>query len=182
LPSFTDPDTGRVQQDGLAGDVVIAWNTNLTPPSPAPAVFNPSVIKLMVSSDGGNSFTPAVTANDAGTFTNTERDAHPQIAFVQGSSSGGVPGGELVLAWNNYFVPNPNGRVPVNQIVTDISRPGHIISAQFNGTTGLAVGPIGDAGTGTPNVPATTNFQLPVNITDTNFGSLTDLTVTLNIV
>ncbi|HZU38556.1 MAG TPA: hypothetical protein VFA18_21705, partial [Gemmataceae bacterium] len=181
LPTFTDPDTGRVQQDGLAGDIAIVWNTNLTPPSPAPAVFNPSVIKLMVSSDGGNSFTPAVTANDVGTSSNTERDANPQVAFIQGSSSGNLPGGGLILAWNNYFQINTN-RGPVNQLIVDASRPGHITSAQFNGTTGLAVGPIGDAGAGTPNVPAVTTLQLPVNITDTNFTTLTDLTVTLNIV
>ncbi|MGL4551793.1 MAG: beta strand repeat-containing protein, partial [Gemmataceae bacterium] len=90
-PSFTDPDTGHVQTDTLANNVLdgggnlvpkaiyVAWNTNFTRPQNSdPATL--SRIWTAVSGDGGQNFTtnqfvsgPAIPSIE------------PQIVFTQGT-------------------------------------------------------------------------------------------------
>jgi subtilisin-like proprotein convertase family protein len=185
---FKDTDTNRHQIDPQSGSLVIAWNSNTTQPATTgtPPPFNPSQIFMILSSDGGLGFTPVQRVNDDGSANSglsfpSERDAQPQVSFVQGSSSGSITGGKLVVTWNDFFVPTGQNP-PTDRITAAVYDPaGKIVSGQFTGTGGT----IRDAmsgGTGNPDIPVSTIFDLPVNITDMNFGSLSDLTATLNII
>ena len=78
--------------------------------------FNPNRIKVEVSSDGGNNFSPLTIAdvNDA-TFTDdgnfmTEHDTTPAITVSQGRLPGesgqagdaGIPGGQVTVGWDDF--------------------------------------------------------------------------------
>ena len=81
------------------------------------AGFNPNRIKVEVSSDGGNNFSP-VTIADVGDATagrgrqrrTTQRDAAPAITVSQGrlpTESGaagrpGIPGGQVAVSWDDF--------------------------------------------------------------------------------
>src|SRR5207302_1972062 len=89
LPSFTDPETGAVQNDPFSGEIYVAWGTNNLLSTTDGGWFysaNPNVVIIMASADGGNQFTNAITVNDA---TNPDRTA-PQngISIVAGTPSG----------------------------------------------------------------------------------------------
>jgi hypothetical protein len=169
LRTYTDPKTGAVQLDPTVdatsgmGPIYIAWSTvNKAPFSQTPdPQFNPDVIKVLVSGDGGNSFSTQVYANKGlasigGTSFDPnrgfERDLVPQLAVSQGTPGGttpAIPGGQVSLVWqdSNTLVASP---VPSteNQIVTN-TIPGGGTGLQFNGETSFNSGadtkPIKDA-------------------------------------
>ena len=124
VASFTDPLTGDLQTDTLAtlsDDPVdsarqvskalyIAWNTNDRTPTTvpaAPATFNPNVIMVAGSGDGGEHWTAPQIVNGNGHIVNTANGitphySDPQIVFTQGSADGRVTGGQLVFVWNDF--------------------------------------------------------------------------------
>src|SRR5262249_4079738 len=55
VSAFTDPDTGRTQTNPSAGTIYVAFGTQNTAPQNAQN-FNPNVIRVMASSDGGQSW------------------------------------------------------------------------------------------------------------------------------
>src|SRR5262249_16891351 len=55
LPTSPDPDTGQVQSNPSAGTIYVAFGSNDTPP-PNTQNFNGNSIRILASSDGGNSF------------------------------------------------------------------------------------------------------------------------------
>src|SRR5206468_1013065 len=59
VASFTDPQTGAVQADPFAGNIYISWTTVNQAPAGNPPNFNPARIPLVVSSDGGQTFSGA---------------------------------------------------------------------------------------------------------------------------
>src|SRR5438067_7004579 len=112
LPSFTDPLTGAAQTDTLAvlsndpnnaglqvpKALYVAWNTDNRPPSTPPGgTFDPNVIMVAGSADGGAHWTTPQLVIDGG--HTPPRDplnphfAAPQIVFTQGSADGRVAGG-----------------------------------------------------------------------------------------
>jgi large repetitive protein len=185
LRSYTDPKTGAVQLDptvdatsGL-GPIYIAWSTvNKAPFSINPdPYFNPNVIKVLASPDGGNSFSSQVYVNQQftppGTIapnpneanpSNDQRDLVPQIAVSQGTApSPGkvqVPGGQVNLVWHNSnpAVMNP---VPttVNSIVTNAIPLGGG-GLQFNGETSI--------------IPAATGYSDPTKVGHMILDATTD--------
>ena len=195
LRSYPDPTTGAVQLDptidatsGL-GPIYVASSDDLKPAEPNPNIFfNPNVIKVLVSTDGGNSFSSQVYANTdpgQGNLPGTgnsglQRDLVPQIAVSQGTPTGstrnvGVQGGQVSLVWQNS-----DPTLGQNQIVTN-TIPGGGAGFQFNG----AVGPINTATTvkGGGSMPAPTSFDDQVSFTPAQSGlTFTNLDVTLAVV
>jgi subtilisin-like proprotein convertase family protein len=198
LRTFTDPN-GAVQLDPRVdatsgiGPVYVAWSTINTAPfstNPDPQ-FNPDVIKVLASGDGGNNFSSQVYANQGlaaiggGSFNvnrGFERDLVPQLAVSQGTATPGsagtvaVPGGQVNLVWHDS---NTNVQSPVpsteNRIVT-AAIPGGGSGLQFDGETSITNGavtkPIADA-TATKSggsTPATTSFTDVVNFTPAQSG------------
>ncbi len=201
--TYTDPTTGAVQLDptvdatsGL-GPIYVTWSTHNTAPqstTPNP-FFNPDAIKVLVSSDGGNSFSSQVYVNQGAAGNpggsvdpnlGSERDLVPQIAVSQGTpTSGGaaprVPGGQVNLVWHDS---NPTVGSPVpsteNKVVTN-AIPGGGAGFQFDGGVGninfASMGKMGG------NTPAQTTFTDTVAFTPAQSSlTFTKLDVTLAIV
>jgi subtilisin-like proprotein convertase family protein len=103
--SFIDPVTGATQTDPLANAVInpstglpdpghdqlyVSWNqVDKQPTLPAPpsyANFNPDVVLIAASSDGGNDFTTSKHLNN-GINLGSDRDSNPVLAISQGTSS-----------------------------------------------------------------------------------------------
>src|SRR5262249_6403620 len=109
VASFTD--AGHTQTDTLANNVpdrfgggspkaiYVAWNTNFTLPNPN--INNPATVSRIVvsaSNDGGFDFsTTQYVSGDGTTGATGQPSSAPQIAFTQGSASGGVAGGHLLF-------------------------------------------------------------------------------------
>ena len=171
VASFDDPVAGVQQQtDNMSGKAVyVAWNTNHATPQgsdfPPQSSFNPNVIKVAASGDGGDNFTTAQLVSDPLTqnyfWDSTDpysqhNHAAPRIVFTQGSADNGVrvPGGQLVFVWDDFGaynddVLNPGGIVR-GAINIDASRPdGGILGTPAAGSvidTDGQTGAIPDAG------------------------------------
>jgi subtilisin-like proprotein convertase family protein len=113
----TSPTGVSTQTDAFSGDVYVAWagiDVNRAIPIPA---FNPNRIKVEVSSDGGNNFSPLTIADlgdglplENGNGPTTEHDASPSITVAQGrlaSENGqandlGISGGQVAVGWDDF--------------------------------------------------------------------------------
>jgi subtilisin-like proprotein convertase family protein len=168
--TFTDPTTSVVQTDPYAGNVYLAYNVVLKPPgnnTTPPPTFNPDVIYVQSSADGGNSFTN-LTFGNANGFFGLERDARPQLTVSEGTADGRVSPGQLTLTWNDFAV--NHGNIVTNRIANGGT------AEVYNGMGGV----VATAGSGTPNVPVTTSFTQTVDFTgDPKFSTLTSLDVTM---
>jgi subtilisin-like proprotein convertase family protein len=191
VPTFSDVDANgvtRTQNDPNSGNVYIAWQSIDNIPAFNPTNFNPNRIRMVASPDGGNTFSDQVVNNNNGNF-GSARPTTPRLVISQGSApraagtngptdpgSPGVTPGTVNVIWDDYGT-GANANPPFDALVDN--RLAGAFSQTFTGTAG----PIADAGMGTPNVPATTDFPITVNVTDlTHFLSVTNLTVTLAIV
>jgi subtilisin-like proprotein convertase family protein len=160
----------------LIAPIYVAWNTTYTAPTGATGTFNPNVIQVVASADGGLNFTTPVTVNNGNTTTslvNPQHFANPTLTVSQGNVNGTVSGGQLTIAFDDF------GQ---NQIVTNRIQNGGI-GAVFTQTfsdpaTGIVKNATAGAG-GAADTPATTSFSQVVNITDTRFTSVTDFNVTV---
>lgn len=204
-PTFVDPVTGFVQTDSMATllndpvfgqvpkAVYVAWNTNQTFTNGATA----SNVFISGSADGGHNWsTQQYVTNDApgGSVLASE----PHIAFAQGtpidpSVPGAVPivaGGSMAIAYadRDPFLP----AALQNGVYSDQSQPdggdptAYAVSAQefieFFPSNDQFGGPsVGDAFSGSPDIPFTTTFTIPVNFTAGGFTSLDDLDVEINL-
>src|SRR5262249_23483601 len=102
--SFVDPETKGTQADLLATTadrLYLAWNSNNTAPASGANGFNPNVIKMVGSGDGGTTFSTQMTLNDSRNF-GTDRDSFPTLAVAQGTASdrAGVTPGPLLTVTN----------------------------------------------------------------------------------
>ena len=203
-PTFTDTDSkgqSRTQSDPNVGNVYVAYGTSDHNINNGPSNFNPYRILLQVSSDGGQTFGGPTTINDnANNLTNgvtNEQAGSPEITISQGRAARpagtngtndpgdpGVPGGQVSVVWDDFGTGAKAG-TPFDVIWDDsvggsTSGTTNTVGQQFATTTG----PINDAIAGlngAPSISQTTIFNIPVNITDPSFTTLSDLTVTLNI-
>jgi large repetitive protein len=174
--SLPNPPAG-VPADPYAGNVYIAWASTDHPPaaipSPfnAPPYFNPNRAEVVVSSDGGNSFSGIVTTNIAGN-NGPEQDSHPQLVINQNDS------GQVTVAWEDFGTGSTATPYKYTNLASSIVAPGD--SYQAVGTTGI----INPGIMGTPaDTPVTTDYFASVDITDpTQLAAIDNLTVTLDIV
>jgi subtilisin-like proprotein convertase family protein len=190
LASFSDTDAKgqtRTQTDPFAGDVYVAWETVLVNPAGFTTGFNPNEIKIIGSSDGGQSFSGQSVVND-NTFFGNKHNGAPHLTVSQGraprpagtngpSDPGdpGLPGGQVSVVWDDFGT----GAAPANpqfDVLWANSVQGGI--AQVFSSPG---GPINDALAGTPNTQVATDFPINVNITNPNFTTLSDLNVSVSI-
>jgi subtilisin-like proprotein convertase family protein len=113
----TVPTGVTTQADPNSGNVYVAWSgidVNTAVPIPD---FNPNRIKVEVSSDGGNNFSPMTIADQGdglpvedGNGPTPERDADPALTVAQGrlaSENGqandlGIPGGQVTVGWDDF--------------------------------------------------------------------------------
>ncbi|HXG10475.1 MAG TPA: Ig-like domain repeat protein [Gemmataceae bacterium] len=193
VPSFTDPQTGAVQQDSLANTlpdrsgnpqpkaIYVAWNTLFTQPQATPQPPPLSRIWVAASDDGGFNFTTLQYVSGG------LPAAAPQIAFTQGSADGRVPGGRLLFFWSGSSTTFPNP-VVFDRIVMDSSAPdGGVPTAPaaaaqvFTGAGGTILDATVPGMPPPNNTPRFNPFSINVNITDPNFGTLNDLDVTVNL-
>ncbi len=205
VPFFTDPTTGQTQSDPFSGNVYIGWDTNNIQPGPPPTIpiaFNPNTVKIIASSDNGLSFTTQMYANtgdfpgdtshnpnfttliNASTGGGAQRDGAPRLVVSQGTNSGRttgtfngqvvgpVPGGELTVVWPDF------GRDQIRANSATGAVGAYVPTGNINQTIVNAFLPPG----GSVAVTTPTLSSQSVNINDPRFSTLTDVSVTLNII
>src|SRR5262249_8910695 len=140
VSTFTDPDTGAVQNDPSAGTIYVGWHTiNTAPTGPAATNFNPNTIKILASNDQGKNFTtqiygdwnvliPPFTRSDPN--HGGQRDTAPTLVASQGNTSKSVPGGQLTVVYDNIRPTATTDAISVNT-TTDKA-----VGAQFIGKGG----------------------------------------------
>jgi subtilisin-like proprotein convertase family protein len=199
VTAFTDPNTGFNQFDPTTGQTVwVSWNTNNATPSQVAGspldvngflfgTFDPNIIKVMASSDGGNTFTNPVVVSQTHGSTDpnygSQRDANPQIAFAQGTSDGSIRGGQMSFLWDDFG----RGQLTVNNNLPSLNTPQAYNVSQSYSLPPNVTGNILDAtwggkdknGNPLSDIASTTTFTANVNITNPNFTTLSNLTVTL---
>lgn len=195
-PGFTDPLTGRTQGSPFSSipdptnpliqnsTIYVAWHTRNQAPSggafPADCAgpFNPTVIRLVASNDGGANFSTSRHISDATNCTTgpgaifgaNSRYLLPQLTVSQGNpiarpdTTGAprVPGGQLNVG---FLV--ANNATGATQVLFDRIRDGGV-GYVFNhpeGTLGQACEVMGE-----PNhQPRRTDYQIFLNIPDAAF-------------
>ncbi len=168
LASFSDGG-GTTQTDPTAGNMYIAWESNdATPPNTGN--WNPNTIRMIVSSDGGQTFSGITTLSNGGNF-GTEREGAPRLTISQGGP--GVTGGQVTVVWDDFGSLATSSPTPLDGI--DVDR----ITAttqQFSGA-GQAYGPAVTVN----NVVIPTITTIPIQVTPTSNFNITDLSVRLAI-
>ena len=146
---------------------------------------------MVGSSDGGNSFSGIQVLNNNGNY-GTNRPVTPSIVVSQGAAarpagtnsptdpgSPGVNPGQISAVWDDYGV-GASASPPFDEINWNEIADGAVEQSFASASNvGIAI-----AGAGTPNVPATTNIPINVDITDPRFTlqEITDVTVNMAIV
>jgi subtilisin-like proprotein convertase family protein len=192
LPSFSDIDSNgvtRTQNDLNSGNVYVAFAMDSDPPAgnPAGANYNPWIVSLLTSVDGGQTFNVPVIANN-NRFVAPGAVANPQIAISQGSAprpagtngpgdpgSPGVSPGQVSVIYNDWTT-GANANPPYTQIIQN-RLTGVNTTASFNSTTG----PITPGSAANPSVPATTDFPIAVNVSTTSQFVVSNVTLKLGI-
>lgn len=188
LPTFTDPGSGQVNTNFAAGrGVYVAWNTAATQTGftggsdgTLNRTITPSVIQMVVSDDGGASFSTPQFVSDNGFQVGSQTsfrttNVNPQVYFTQNSVTNfaqnsatkaltnGISGGRLGVSWETGITQTGPAVVAPNTLTTDVSDPlngnaANPLTVQFttpNFQTGSA-----------PNVPGTpTEVKPAVNTT-----------------
>ena len=178
-----------VQTDASANNLYVAWASNDTAPHFAPTPYNPNTIKLVASSNEGNSFTSAAFVDDSSNpniGNNHGTSAHytqPSIAISQGTPTvvGGTPtviGGQVSIVYDDYGT-GATAAIPYDRIVSQVDQTAGTSSSwtRNTGPIGLAVIPSG----ATSAITNTTSYPINVFLTDPKFTTLQSLDVTLKI-
>ena len=105
--SFTD--TGETQTDGLAGTqtaanrvkVFVSWNTSDVAPDGA-SNFNPNVIRMAVSENGGSQFAPSVMVNNFRGAGDSSQFTMPKVVFTPGRANQASSGGKMVTTYATF--------------------------------------------------------------------------------
>jgi subtilisin-like proprotein convertase family protein len=180
-PSFTDLSVSPAvtQTDPFSGNVYVAWETNDT--APKNVTENPNTVKLMSSSNGGQDFTYQAYLDYFGSNPHTEGDLfdQPQIAISQGSPT--VAGGQVTIVYDNAGPGGGPGAVApfFDDVVTQASKTGGT-DEHFDSPADVPIA-TGTATSTSTDIPGVTDIPFNVNITDANFQSLEDLTLTLSL-
>ncbi|MDB5350556.1 MAG: regulatory domain of in-like proprotein convertase [Planctomycetota bacterium] len=185
---FTDPDPSKnvTQNDPFSNNVYIAWATNEFGDQHAFAAENNNAIVLTGSSDGGNSFSPPEVVNDSKFSSTTELDATPRITVSQGRpaktlspTDPGVPAGQVTVVWDDF---GTNGFIRGAKV--DISDSLNVDRLQAGSTYSTSIKyDVADTHSAIPasvNGPVTTDFTLPVNLSDPRFTTISHMDVRLS--
>ncbi|CAN5851858.1 hypothetical protein BH23PLA1_BH23PLA1_02280 [soil metagenome] len=190
LPFFSDVDQNGVTQTQTnphAGNIYVAWNTReATPQGTLGTNFNPNKIKMVASSDGGETFTTHRYVNDApgaNPHFGSQRYAAPRMTVSQGvldsrlatSPQGATAGGQVTVVWDDFGT-LATASPARDRIMTDRITDG--------GSGGLFSSfpdiPIQDRPTGNPpGIFGVTMDTVPVSL-PSDF-EVTDLNVTVNL-
>ncbi|WP_422931845.1 beta strand repeat-containing protein [Singulisphaera sp. PoT] len=172
IASFTDTDANGnpyVQSDPFSGDVYVAWATNNVAPTGA-TNYNPNQIDIVASSDGGNNFSGPVLVNSPAAF-GIQRYTSPQLAISQGHpAANGKPaisGGQLTIVYDDF-----GGGGQVTPIPVDFIR---------GATAAGAAAPVIAGSTNPTTVAGAQNYTASVPSTLANFGTLSDLSVSVTL-
>ena len=168
-----------VQDDQWAGNVYIAWATNdVLPNGVAANKFNTNIIRLIASSDGGDTFSSPTALSDR---NSGERAAAPRLVVSQGTQVVGkkqtVAAGQVSVVWDG-FQNTANNQTGSDEIIFD---------QQDNGAVSYdssVTATVPAAATPPPAMPpGPTMIPIPVALTDTRFDvtKLTDLSIDLTI-
>ncbi len=183
LPTFTDPNTGQTLNNPFVGYVYIAWGTDDL------AGANPNTIKMVASSDGGQTFTTRRTVNDEqganggfsqptapGVFpanvsgnSGPQRNTHPRLVISQGTFDGSVQPGQVTILWDDFGSGPVVAGANVDLIRSD--RVVGVVSGQSFTTAGTIASP-------NPNLQETeriTSFPITVNINAAGFVNVRDI-------
>ena len=192
LRSFSDVDSNgvtRTQNDPNSGNVYVAFAMNSDPPAgnPQGTAYNPWIVSLLMSVDGGQTFNTPIIANN-NRFSAPGAVANPQIAISQGSAprpagtdgpgdpgTTGVSPGQVSVIYDDWTT-GANAGPPFTQIVQN-RLTGVNTTVSFNSATG----PIAPGSAANPSVPATTDFAIPVNVSTTSQFVVSNVSLTLGI-
>jgi subtilisin-like proprotein convertase family protein len=183
---FTDPQSGVAQDNPYSGNVYVAFATIdiATAGNPLGTNFNPNRIKLMASSDGGQTFSGQAVLNDPGNGSTTQRNARPRLVVSQGrrddpntGANETIPAGQVTVIWDD-FGSGATASPAFDILWADAVRAAS--SASFDAGGALLVDAT-DPGNSQPHNPGVTNVAIPVNITDPRFQTLDDLNVSLSL-
>ena len=148
----------------------IAWASgDIHPANPnVDLPYDPNRIEVVVSSDGGNTFSGESIASTGGNF-GPQDNSHPQLVVNQNNS------GLVTVGWEEFGT-GAKATPPFTNIMSDAVPAGD--SYGVSGTTG-PIQPGGPAPSGSSSdIPVTTSFTAPVNVPDP--AAITGLTVTLD--
>jgi subtilisin-like proprotein convertase family protein len=193
LPRYVDSGTGLTVTNPNSGNVYVAWATD-------DGVGSPNSIKLVVSSDGGQTFSARRTINDEqaanGTFfqptapgvqprnqsgnSGAQRNVLPRLVVSQGTADGRVAPGQVTIVWDDFGTGPafpatwPVDTNPVVATPPDLIRADRVVGGV--GQTFTTAGVI-RALPNTPTRPTEviTDFPIVVNVTDPRFTTLSDL-------
>jgi subtilisin-like proprotein convertase family protein len=168
--NYTDTNTGDVQQDPYSGNIYIAWTTI------------DAQIKLVASSDGGNSFSARRGVSDfvpddpntgGGGGANFGAALHtsPRLTVSQGTADGRVAGGQVTAVWDEFGTAAPQSVIKSDSFVGAVSQ-------SFSAQAGV----IQDAFPGpNPVGPRTNSYPIRVNISDQRFTTVSDIDLRLSL-
>jgi large repetitive protein len=200
VDQFTDPASGLVQSNPFAGsvnnpqganvsnagNVYVAWATNdgYLPSTTTPASYNPNRIQIVASTNAGQSFGPVQYVDNTGFTPGNPRYATPALTVSQGRAPGtfgpndrGVPAGQVTVGFDNFNT-GANATPPVDILLANRIQAGE--SLGFNGATGTIIDALLNTVTNV-TTPVTTPFPVNVQL-DSRFTTLTDASVTLNLI
>jgi subtilisin-like proprotein convertase family protein len=190
VPTFTDttdPTAGNpagvshTVTDPFVNNVYVAW---VTAPSGVAgvsgdvqpkniAIPSPNRVIMIGSSDGAQTFSPWQTVDDRQTFA---KNATPKLVVSQGtfdsSTAPRVAPGQVSIVWDDFGTGTATG---ANTDILRSDSGAGVASQTFNATTG----PVNDGNA--DGTTATTDFPINVNITNPNFTTLSNLSITLQL-
>ena len=162
-----------VPQDNFANNVYIAWaSTDIEPVNHDPYLgpgYNPNRAELLVSSDGGNSFSGETIASVGGNFGPRD-DSHPQLVINSNDS------GQVTVAWDDFGT-GATASPPFDELMSNIIQEGD--SYEFTNPGG-AIDPGLAGAQRAPDIPVTTDFPVQVNIN--NPAQVLGLTVSVGMI
>ncbi len=188
--AFTDPTTGKAQNDAFSNNVYIAWATNELGDTHSEKTDQVAAIVLTGSSDGASSFTPPEVLDDTKFLgPNGELDAAPKITISQGrlpntnyAGDPGIPAGQVSVIWDEFGSQDFRIAPAFNYdtITTDHVQAG----VSYSATSTYDVKDYHNAIVGQTELgttPVTSSFPLSVNITDPRFTTVSHVDVRVSL-
>jgi subtilisin-like proprotein convertase family protein len=173
--TFQDPSTGVQQNDPFSGNVYVAWSTAYTAPTGA-GNFNPNSIKVIASSDGGDTFSGEIFAN-SNMSTGKQHDSHPKLVVSAGTPDGRVPAGQLSIVFDDFG--SGANATPVSYDLIRYTHTAGAVAAAFQGSPGH-IHDATDPGGGAPHIPGETDLFARVDLPST-FTTISNVQVNLSI-
>jgi subtilisin-like proprotein convertase family protein len=192
VDSSTDPTTGLTQTDPFGGstnipgnnvgNVYVAWDTNYAWPfqSPVPPTYNPNRIKVVGSSNGGQTFGTEGFVDNTGFQPGSARYVASGLSVAQGRapttfgpSDRGVAGGLVSVGFDDFNT-GANASIPFDVLLDNRVTGG--IANGFANTTPVTVPAAPMNGT----IVGTSSVTVP-NPYDSRFTTLSDIAVTVNV-